>query len=477
MSQHPDTDNYTDTAPIPASQRTWRWIDIGCVHAGIFICVPVYSLGGYLTYQLGLSLTQAALVLTCSSLMAFAVSIFCAEPSWKHGITPSMLLHALFGWQGARLPVTLRALGICGWFGVQTLFGAMALHQITRLLTTDGSTWGDASVLGFYGLFLLINLFICWFGNESVRRFEVLGTPLLLAVSIALFLWAIVTLDGAAFETAQSTRSPAGWPQLLQATAINLGVFGSHSLVTGDYSRFARQRRDYRLGQLVSFVSVPLLFEGLGAFMGVTSALLMDQQSADMVAFAGGLPVWLGLPALLVILLATLTTNTAGNIITSANDIMALSRLRYRPATLVTALLGTALISPELLRRMGLVPDTFDFMTLFTQFVSTYTSLFSVVIGILIVGYYSRHRQQLDLEALYDPQGCYRGWHWPACGVLLVMVGLVILSTQFDALQGLRQYGSLTNGVLGAAVYWLCLKIATLGRAVPLATSADKSGG
>ena len=424
--------------------------------------MPVYSLGGYLTYQLGLSLTQAALVLTCSSLMAFAVSVFCAEPSWKHGITPSMLLHALFGWQGARLPVTLRALGICGWFGVQTLFGAMALHQIAHLLATGSSVWSDASVLGFYGLFLLINLSICWYGNECWR----LASPCSCGRSGP---W-----TGPRSRRRNRPAPPAGWPQLLQATAINLGVFGSHSLVTGDYSRFARQRRDYRLGQLVSFVSVPLLFEGLGAFMGVTSALLMDQQSADMVAFAGGLPVWLGLPALLVILLATLTTNTAGNIITSANDIMALSRLRYRPATLVTALLGTAMISPELLRRMSLVPDTFDFMTLFTQFVSTYTSLFSVVIGILIVDYYGRHRQQLDLEALYDPHGRYRGWHWPACGVLLVMVGLVILSTQFEALQVLRQYGSLTNGVLGAAMYWLCLKIGTFRRAVPL---ANKSGG
>ncbi len=66
-----------------------------------------------------------------------------AHAGTKYGVSFPVLCRAAFGVRGANVPAILRAIVACGWFGIQTWIGALALQA---LLTAAWPGW--ASVPG-----------------------------------------------------------------------------------------------------------------------------------------------------------------------------------------------------------------------------------------------------------------------------------------------------------------------------------------
>jgi NCS1 family nucleobase:cation symporter-1 len=90
-----------------------------------------------------------------------------------------------------RGPVALiRALVACGWFGVQTLFGGIAIHLLFSAISDDWATLGGTGeVIGFF-IFWVANVTVVIRGSESIKHLEALAAPLLLVVAIGLAFWA-----------------------------------------------------------------------------------------------------------------------------------------------------------------------------------------------------------------------------------------------------------------------------------------------
>ena len=73
----------------------------------------------------------------------------------------------------------IRAVVACGWFGVQTLFGGIAIHLLLSALF-DGwaAIGGTGEVIGFF-IFWVANIWIV-IRSESIKHLEALAAPLLL---------------------------------------------------------------------------------------------------------------------------------------------------------------------------------------------------------------------------------------------------------------------------------------------------------
>lgn len=117
-----------DMAPTKVHERTWNKWHITALWVGMSICVPTYTLGGVLTAYFGLSVGEALLAILFANIIVLIPLTLNAFPGTKYGIPFPVLLRSSFGILGSNVPCLIRALVACGWFGIQTMFGGLAIH-------------------------------------------------------------------------------------------------------------------------------------------------------------------------------------------------------------------------------------------------------------------------------------------------------------------------------------------------------------
>jgi len=108
--------------------------------------------------------------------------------------------------------------------------------------------------------------------------------------------------------------------------------------------------------------------------------------------------------ALVTLAVATLSTNLAANVVSPANDFSNLSprRISFRTGSLITGVVGILMCPWKLYN------DPTGYI--FTWLIG-YSALLGPIGGIMIADYFVHRRKQLDVAALYDPQGEYRFTH------------------------------------------------------------------
>ena len=115
------------------------------------ICVPTYTLGGILTAYFGLSVSEALWAIFLANVIVLIPLILNAHPGTKYGIPFPVVLRSLFGIIGSNVPCLIRALIACGWFGIQTMFGGLAIHLLlSAMFESWASLAGTGEVLGFF---------------------------------------------------------------------------------------------------------------------------------------------------------------------------------------------------------------------------------------------------------------------------------------------------------------------------------------
>ncbi|MCC6625718.1 MAG: NCS1 family nucleobase:cation symporter-1 [Deltaproteobacteria bacterium] len=192
-----------DLAPTRPEQRTWNRWHIAALWVGMAVCIPTYTLAAGLLSQ-GLSWWGAVLVILLGNLIVLVPMVLNAHPGARYGIPFPVLARASFGLRGANVPAVLRALVACGWFGIQTWFGGLALYQLGVALAPG---LADAPWLGgFLGINLgqLIAFLLFWAlqmyfvvrGMESIKFFESWSAPVLIVMGLALLIWALAAGGG-----------------------------------------------------------------------------------------------------------------------------------------------------------------------------------------------------------------------------------------------------------------------------------------
>ena len=118
-----------DLAPTPLSRRTWSTYHIAALWIGMSVVITTYTLASGLMQQ-GMTWWQAMLTILLGNTIVLLPMILNAHAGTKYGVSFPVLCRASFGVKGANVPAILRALVACGWFGIQTWIGAVALNTL-----------------------------------------------------------------------------------------------------------------------------------------------------------------------------------------------------------------------------------------------------------------------------------------------------------------------------------------------------------
>ncbi len=410
-----------DLAPTPPSRRTWSTYNIAALWIGMAVVITTYTLASGLMQQ-GITWYQALFTILLGNVIVLLPMILNAHAGTKYGISFPVLCRASFGVKGANVAAILRAIVACGWFGIQTWIGGLALDALIKALWPGWAEIGASAAISF-GIFWLIQVFIILKGTEGIKVLESWSAPLLLLGGLALLAWAIRNGGGLSAILEGSVRLQQGstpfWVLFPAALTANVGYWATLSLNIPDFTRYAKSQRSQALGQALGLPGTMALF----AFIGVAVT------SATIVIF--GKAIWdpvelisrIGSPAVivfgaLVVLAAQLTTNMAANVVSPANDFSNLSprRITYVTGGLITAVIGI------LMMPWKLYSDAAAYI--FTWLIG-YSSLMGALGGILIADYWIVKKQQLNLKDLFSLEGRYtysNGVNWRAIAALVFAV-------------------------------------------------------
>jgi NCS1 family nucleobase:cation symporter-1 len=392
-----------DLAPTPLSRRTWSTYHIAALWIGMSVVITTYTLASGLLQQ-GMTWWQAMLTILLGNAIVLIPMILNAHAGTKYGVSFPVLCRASFGVRGANVPALLRALVACGWFGIQTWIGGLALDTLMRAAWPG---WADVpgNVWIAFAIFWLVQVAIIIRGLDGIKKLEGWSAPLLLAGGALLLGWAIVRGGGLSHILSESTRLQGThvpfWQLFPAALTANVGYWATLSLNIPDFTRYARSQRSQALGQALGLPATMTAFAFIGVAVTSATVVLFGEAIWDPVALIariGNPPVIIF--GALVILLAQLTTNMAANVVSPANDFSSLAprHVSYVAGGLITAVIGIVMMP------WRLYADAAAYI--FTWLLG-YSSLMGAIGGVLITDYWLLRRRELSLPDLFKLDGRY----------------------------------------------------------------------
>ena len=324
-----------DLALTPLARRTWSTYHSAALWIGMSVVITTYTLASGLMQQ-GMMWWQAMLTILLGNAIVLVPMILNAHAGTKYGESFPVLCRAAFGVRGANVPAILRALVACGWFGIQTWIGGLALNTLIIAAWPAGATVAAGIWISF-AAFWLVQVWIIVHGLEGIKKLKGWSAPLLLGGGGALLLgWAMARGGGLGYILSQSVRLQQRqvpfWQLFPAALTANVGYWATLSLNITDFTRYARSQRSQAIGQALG---LPITMTAV-AFIGVavTSAtiVLFGEAIWDpvvLIARIGSAPVIMF--GALIVMLAQVTTNMAANVVSPANDLSSLApkRINY----------------------------------------------------------------------------------------------------------------------------------------------------
>ncbi len=407
-----------DLAPISRKDRSWQTHHYASLWISLAACIPTYMLAGSLIEE-GMLWYQALGTIFLGSFIILIPIVLNGFIGAKYGIPFPVLLRSSFGTRGAIFGALIRGLVGCGWFGIQCWIGGSALYQLSMIIFP--SMQSSISIVGWLGInemqlgcfliFWWLNMVIVRKGISAIRYFESLSAPILIAISMLAIIWVFTSMDSPAmiFNSSFFIKNDADfefwkifWPGL---TAV-IGFWATLSLNIPDFTRYAVTQSAQVKGQMIGLPFAMVLFSFIGIF--VTSAtyfmygdffwnpidLIAKVDSTVAVVFCT-----IGL------LVATLSTNIAANLVASANDISNIfpSKINFNVGALITGIIGILIFPWKLLQD----PSGYIF-----KWLIAYSTLLGALGGIMLSDFYLIRKRFLSLSDLYSSKGLYSVWNW-----------------------------------------------------------------
>ncbi len=535
-----------DLAPVPPKERTWSKWHLAAIWVGMAVCIPTYLLASYMI-KTGLNWYEALIIIGLANLIITIPMVLNGHAGVKYGIPFPVIGRAAFGTKGVHLASVTRGIIACGWFGVQTWIGGLAIYAIFNAITgTTGELGLSIGKFVGFGIFWIINMYFIWKGTESIKWLETYSAPILIIMGIVLIYWSYAKADGfsivleqsvqlektaasisakediyslhlnalhnkegvvkvteynivsdentswttftedpilisspenvqvqfrnnkgttpvlSSIVTANLIRSDSGsgsklWSYLLWLTAM-VGFWATMSISIADITRYASTQKDQVAGQFIGLPATMMLYSFVGIF--VTCAAVINFKDILIADDAPWDPVSLIAkfknPTVVIIaqvfmIIATLSTNIAANVIAPSNAFSNLwpKKISFKTGGTITGIIGILIMPWWLL----------DEIAGFLIFVS---GLLGPVLGILIADYFFIRKKHLELEELYKEDGIYSygqtGFNKAAMIALCIGVFAALIGYWVPALNFLYSLSWFTGFIISFVLYYFLMK-------------------
>ena len=268
--------------------------------------------------------------------------------------------------------------------------------------------------------------------------------------------------DGAAStwiqaQTRSEQASGASWGVYIFWLTAMVGFWATMSISIADITRYVSTQKEQVLGQLIGLPGTMLLYSFVGVFVTCASLILFDD------ILVGENAPWdpvnllarFKAPAVVIVsqifmIIATLSTNIAANVIAPANAFANAfpKRISFRTGGVLTGVIGI-LICPWLI--LNEISNLLIFVS----------GLLGPVLGVLICDYFLVRRTRLSLADLFKPKGVYAyasGWNMAALAALAAGVFAALIGYWVPAVKWLYTLSWFSGFLVTFAVYAILMR-------------------
>jgi NCS1 family nucleobase:cation symporter-1 len=305
--------------------------------------------------------------------------------------------------------------------------------MLTILWSFKGS---QTVVFACFWAFWALNIFVIWRGIDTIKFLEGIAAPFMLGVGLLLLWWVTSQAGGLGpvLSTPSKFKSTGEFMKFFIPSLTGMvGFWATVALNIPDFTRYAKSQRDQALGQAIGLPAAMTLYSFIGVAVTSASVVIFGQAIWDPVVLLTRFnrPV-VAFIALIALLIATLNTNVAANVVSPSNDFSNLNprRISFRTGGFITGVIGVLMMPWKLLG---------DFSDYIFGWLVGYSGLLGPIAGIMIADYFILRKCELDVNALYRVDGKYsytRGVNWNAiialvAGIAVALVGLIVPSLRW----------------------------------------------
>jgi len=442
-----------DLAPVEPGRRNWGIYNYASLWVAMSVCIPTYMLASGLIAG-GMSCKQAIGTILLGNVVVLIPMLLNAHAGAKYGIPFPVFVRASFGVRGANVPAILRAIVACGWFGIQTWIGGQAINSMLRVLFPSAIANPLTPWLCFF-VFWGLNLFVIWRGIETIRFLQGIGAPFMLAVGLVL-LWYVARKAGGLGPVLTARSQYKNTDEFIRffipSLTAMVGFWATVALNITDFTRYAKSQRAQVIGQAVGLPPAMTLYSFIGVAVTSASVVLFGHAIWDPVALLGRFqqPLVASI-ALVALLVATLNTNVAANVVSPSNDFSNLNPrlISFRTGGIITGIAGLCMMPWKLLT---------DFNSYIFGWLVGYSGLLGPIAGIMITDYFLVRRTRLDVASLYRRNGAYEyrnGFNPRALIALVAGIAVALCGLIFPGLRSLYDYAWFVGFAVSGLVYYL----------------------
>ena len=441
--------------PIPAELRTAGWRDLFAINFTFFLNPVMYVLGAIAVAGFGLPLWWAVAAMVLGQALAYAVMVPIAEVGVDYGLPGQVAARATLGFWGARLLSSpYRVVAATYWFAAQAIAAGYAIQAVVQAMG-GGKPPLIPVALGV----ALFHATLAVLGFDVMRWLLRVVLPISL-VFVGIIVALYVTTGNEQFDVGRVFRSPdQHFTWVGFAGAVTLMAGSSLTLVTSvaDFCRYTPTRRDVRIGLAASALAAALVDTFIGGYAAAATG-----ETNPFVAVADLTTTRALLVLLLIAIVVQGISANIGNVYTAGlslvNSIPVLGRLR---ATLLVAAAAVGLST---------APDVIDSAQ---RWIVHLGNVGAPLGAVMLVDYVVVKRRQIEVPALFDPNGIYRylnGVNVPA--FLAVGAGVAVYYTLPHS------WLKIAWGIgVAALVYLVCLRLLAVlyGAGAPTVASSQRS--
>ena len=420
-----------DLAPTSVAERTWTTYNISMLWVGMSICIPALALASGLI-GMGVSPWLAVLNVALGNLIILIPIQMNSNIGTKYGIPFPLFARLTFGTKGAQLPAILRGITACGWTAVQAWVGGGAVAAVIGIFakkfadqswTIDLPSWGgmqttSAGTFIGYCIFILFVGWVAYKGIDQIKWIQNIGGPILIVVMIALLGWSASTANSAGYgfwEVMNQGNDNAlidskGGFTLVYLSGLmgNIAFWATMALNIPDFSRYAKSQKSQFNGQLIG-MPIPMAF---CAFVGAYFAQATKLSTGKALFDPTGVFYYIDNPLIVFIaafgvVMATITTCVAANVVAPANGFSNISptRISYKKGVLIAIFIAFFILQAWWIYGSG---------SAYFTWMNAYGTILAPIAAIFIADYFIIKRRRIDVAALFKGA---EGRYWYSGGI------------------------------------------------------------
>jgi NCS1 family nucleobase:cation symporter-1 len=237
-----------------------------------------------------------------------------------------------------------------------------------------------------------------------------------------------------------------------------VGFWATMSISIADITRYASTQKDQVAGQFIGLPATMMLYSFVGIFVTCAAVinfkdvLIADDAPWDPVSLIAKFknPVVV-IIAQIFMLIATLSTNIAANVIAPSNAFSNLwpKKISFKAGGTITGIIGIVIAPWWLLNEIS-------------GFLILVSGLLGPVLGILIADYFLVRNKKLELAELFKEEGIYSygktGFNKAAMIALIVGVFAALIGLFVPALSFLYSLSWFTGFIISFGLYYILMR-------------------